>query len=239
MLHQVHLKIAHTHLFISSVSRKYVSWLYYIPVYTDVSHDGNSVGCAKVFMCYSFSIRHLIWHPHLLNYWQSLKPRNKSKILVHQNTLFLQTQVCVMFYSNNIIICWNISWLGWPYGSVFLNFANRYICFVRYLAVLTLKVTKSRLCKSVWICLMSRLMYPILIKHISQYILSIEQKLLKWCQASTGRLVVLLQTVQEGWHCLVAWSHQSYTFDPQFTTFWWSAIILFKIYWKERCAGII
>ena len=60
-------------------------------------------------------------------------------------------------------------------------------------------------------------------KHcISQYILSTWQgvwngcgcKQASFCQASPGRLAVLLQAVQEGWSCLVSCPHRSYIFDP-------------------------
>ena len=75
-----------------------------------------------------------------------------------------------------------------------------------------------------WICLVSRLVYPILI--LNSILTSIffplgkmtfhlcSRKQASFCQAGPGRLAVLLQAVQEGLSCLVSCPHLSYTSDP-------------------------
>ena len=44
-----------------------------------------------------------------------------------------------------------------------------------------------------------------------------------FCQASPGRLAVLLQAVQEGWSCLVSCPRRSYTSDPLIYLEEWSS----------------
>ena len=140
-----------------------------------------------------------------------------------------------------------------------------------YPAILALRAMKRQiqLPSLPWICLVPRLVYPTLILNIQSANISFPlgcklerlercgHEQASFCQASPGRLAVLLQAVLEGWSCLVSCPHRSYTFDSfiyreersstfvfstvsvfwQFATFWWSAIILLekgKIYLVEE-----
>ena len=173
----------------------------------------------------------LTQHPYLLlKFGQLLKPWSKLKILLHPNTLFLQTHFRVS--KLYIIWSWNIPWLGWWYESVFLNIAKKDIVFCWVPSHTGIKGNEKAdsAANSALDLPRAKVGVPYTdFKHlISQHIFS------NW-QASPGRLAVLLQAVQEGWSC----PHRSYTFDPfiypphlcehsQFATFWWSAIILLE-----------
>ena len=89
------------------------------------------------------------------------------------------------------------------------------LCFVGYPAILALEVTKGQtlLPRLPWSCLISRLVYPIMILNIvSNNIFFPPGKIIGMVRLR--RLVVFLQAVLEGWSYLVLCPHRSYISDP-------------------------
>ena len=135
--------------------------------------------------------------------------------------------IYILVTKNKTVISTLISWAASE--LVFLNF------WVRFVFISSINVPLNERTRDVIVMskvartnVKSALDFPrtkagvpyIDFKHlISQYIFSTWQercgrKQASFCQASPGRLAVLLQAVQEGWSCLVLCPHRSYIFDP-------------------------
>ena len=81
----------------------------------------------------------------------------------------LETWCYTMYLKKKTVWSWNIPWLGWWYESVlFLILQIMTLLFAGYSAILALEVMKRQiqLPSLLWICLVSRLVYPIPILNI-------------------------------------------------------------------------
>ena len=114
VLDLMHLKKDHTDVSVYQKLFMEIRYRYsdYIPVYTDGSRDGNCVACATVFpsntiISISLPDSASIFTPEI---WAIIKAQEKINVLLHPNTLFLQTHLRVSKLYN--LLSWNIPCLS-------------------------------------------------------------------------------------------------------------------------------
>ena len=130
----------------------------YIPVYTDDSQDGNAVACATVFPLKTIISMRLTDSASVFTaeVWAIIKALEQIKdSIASKYIVFTDSLLCLQALHN----------MKLEHPLSFLILPKRSLFFVGYPAILALRAMKrhSMLPSLHWICLVPRLVYPIMI----------------------------------------------------------------------------